>query len=509
MHNAKKDKASDFGYVNDVVLGILELLKTFKTVLYVDIGFRHGDGVEEAFKDTDRVMTVYFHKIGDSGDISDFGEGRGQYYSLNAPLKDGLDQEEEGELLLLSLNNESRNFAEARESKEWIQACEEEISSIEKLKTWDLVDLPIGAKPIGLKWVFKLKRNSDGSINKHKARLVAKGYVQQYGVDFEEVFAPVARIETIRLLIDLAAAYGWEIHHLDVKTAFLHGELKETVYVLQPEGFEKDGNKTKVYKLNKALYGLRQAPRAWNNKLNLILLELQFINEFKKEMSSKFEMSDLGKLTYYLEIEVVQNQYGITLNQSRYAQKILENANMADCNPVHTPMEMGLSLSKAEDEKEIDATSYRKNVGCLRYLLHTRPYLSFCVGILSRYMQSPRESHGAAMKQVLRYLKGTTSLGLCFERMSLPKLIGYSDSSHNIENGQIEFEHVPGIEQKADILTKALGRIKFKEMRDLIGVQDLKKEEFKLKGENVGLIKLEEISSNISLKIVQVGLGLI
>lgn len=331
--------------------------------------------------------------------------------------------EEEGEMLCLCLNNEPRSFDEAKEYKEWTHACEEEISSIERLRTWDLVDLPIRVKPIGLKWVFKLKRNSDGSINKHKARIVAKGYVQQYGVDFEEVFALVARIETVRLLIDLAASHGWEIHHMDVKTAFLHGELKETVYVYQPEGFEKKGSEDKVYKLNKALYGLRQTPRAWNNKLNTILLELQFIkcskeptvyrkevrehllviavyvddllvtgtsleviNKFKEEMASKFEMSDLGKLTYYLGIEVSQHSEGITLNQNRYALKILEEAGMKDCNPVHTPMETGLQLSKAENEKEIDATNFRKNVGCLRYLLHTRPDLSFCVGVLSIYM---------------------------------------------------------------------------------------------------------------------------
>ena len=184
--------------------------------------------------------------------------------------------EEEGERLLLCLNHEPFDFNEAKESKEWIQACEEEIHSITKNDTWNLMELPLGVKPIGLKWVFKIKRNSDGSINKYKARLVAKGYVQKYGVDFEEVFAPVARIETMRLLVNLAASNGWEIHHLDVKTAFLHGELKETVYVTQPEGFKEKGHEDKVYKLNKALYGLRQAPRAWNNKLNRVLKKLKF-----------------------------------------------------------------------------------------------------------------------------------------------------------------------------------------------------------------------------------------
>lgn len=137
--------------------------------------------------------------------------------------------EVEGERFLLMINEEPWSFEEAKESKAWITACEDEISSIIKNETWDLVDLPIGAKPIGLKWVFKIKRNPDGSINKYKARLVAKGYVQRHGVDFEEDFAPVARIETICFIIALAASNAWKVHHLDVKTAFLHGELKEVI----------------------------------------------------------------------------------------------------------------------------------------------------------------------------------------------------------------------------------------------------------------------------------------
>ena len=139
-----------------------------------------------------------------------------------------------------------------------------------------VVDLPPNCKAIGLKWVFKVKRNSDGTINKYKARLVAKGYVQKHGVYFDEVFAPVARKETVRLIIGIPASRGWELHHLDVKTAFLHGELKEVIFVSQPEGFIVKGSETKVYKLRKALYGLRQAPRAWNEKLNHVLKGLSF-----------------------------------------------------------------------------------------------------------------------------------------------------------------------------------------------------------------------------------------
>ena len=533
--------------------------------------------------------------------------------------------EVECERLLMIINNEPWNFSEAKEQKVWIDACRDEIFSIEKNNTWVLVDLPKGFKPIGLKWVFKIKRNADGSINKYKARLVAKGYVQRHGIDYDEVFAPVARIETIRLVIAIAAANGWEIHHLDVKTAFLHGELKEEVYVSQPEGFEIKGKEDKVYKLMKALYGLRQAPRAWNIKLNRILQEfgftrcskepsvyrreeksstlmvcvyvddllvtgssLQLIVEFKREMASKFDMSDLGRLTYYLGIEVIQDEEGIILSQNRYAQKILEETGMRECNLTHIPMEVNLQLSKASTERSIDAKEYRRCIGCLRYLLHTRPDLSFSVGVLSRYMQEPKDSHGAALKQVLRYLRGTTTCILRYRRSTSQVLVGYSDSSHNVdnddgksttghmfyfdqspitwcsqkqeivalssceaefmaateaakqaiwlqellseivggdckkviirvdnksaisltknpvfhgrskhihrrfhfirecvENEQIEVEHVPGNDQKADILTKALGRVRFKEMRRLIGVHDESENEIKLKGENV------------------------
>lgn len=531
----------------------------------------------------------------------------------------------DGERLLMIINDEPWNYNEAKELKVWVDACKDEIFSIEKNDTWDLVELPAGVKPIGLKWVFKIKRNADGTISKYKARLVAKGYVQQHGVDYDEVFAPVARIETIRLIIAIAGSYGWEVHHLDVKTAFLHGELKEEVYVTQPEGFIVQGEEHKVYKLKKALYGLRQAPRAWNIKLNHILRGLNFtrcskepslyrkerkkellivvvyvddllvtgssldaIMKFKQEMATTFEMSDLGKLTYYLGIEVLQNSDGITIKQDRYARKILEEAGLSSCNPTHVPMEMNAKFSKSPKEKNVDAKEYRRGIGCLRYLLHSRPDLSFSVGVLSRFMQEPKESHGAALKQVLRYLRGTCNLGLCYSKGAKVKLVGYSDSSHNIdeddgrstsghifylgespitwsstkqeivtlssceaefmaateaakqaiwlqellseaigeesrrvvikvdnksaialtknpvfhgrskhihrrfhfirecvENEQIEVEHVPGSEQKADILTKSLGRTKFREMRKFIGVCEVSDDGFKLKGDNV------------------------
>ncbi|KAD3066810.1 hypothetical protein E3N88_34690 [Mikania micrantha] len=177
---------------------------------------------------------------------------------------------------LLLTEGEPLNFREATGNKEWDDAMKSEIASIERNKTWVLTDIPLGHRPIGLKWVFKIKRDATGTITKHKARLVAKGYIQQHGVDFDEVFAPVARLETVRLLLDLATQRGWEVHHLDVKSAFLHGELKEEVFVSQPEGFAIKGEKQKVYKLAKALYGLKQAPRAWNTKLDGVLKDYGF-----------------------------------------------------------------------------------------------------------------------------------------------------------------------------------------------------------------------------------------
>lgn len=206
---------------------------------------------------------------------------------------------------------------------------------MKKNKTWTLVNLPKGRKAIGLKWVYKVKREPDGRIAKYKARIVAKGYIQKQSIDYEEVFASVARIETVRVILALAGSSGWWVHHLDVKSAFLNGRLNEEVYVMQPEGFEKNGEEGKVYKLSKALYGLKQAPRAWNACLDKYLKILGFtrccqeysvytrnkmgntlivgvymddllvtgscprdVKEFKQEMKAKFEMSDLGLLNY-------------------------------------------------------------------------------------------------------------------------------------------------------------------------------------------------------------------
>ncbi|GJY73089.1 ribonuclease H-like domain, reverse transcriptase, RNA-dependent DNA polymerase [Tanacetum coccineum] len=370
---------------------------------------------------------------------------------------------------LLLAEDEPKNYKEASSDQKWIEAMKVELDSINRNNTWELTTLPKGHKAIGLKWVFKTKKDANGNIIKHKARLVAKGYIQQHGIDFEEVFAPVARMETIRLLLAIAANNKWEVHHLDVKSAFLHGDLKEEVYVTQPEGFVKRQDNGKVYRLIKALYGLRQAPRAWNIKLDNTLKSLDFkkcaleqaiytktskdstlligvyvddliitgtpkkeIDKFKAQMEEKFEMSDLGLLAYYLGIEVTQTEGDISIRQSAYAIKILKEAGMIDCNETLIPMDPGTRLTKITEGTMVNSTEYRSLIGCLRYLLHTRPDLSYSVGLLSRFMQEPREQHMKAIRQVLRYVKGTKDYGITYKHNGGNKIHGFSDSSYGV-----------------------------------------------------------------------------
>nr|GEY18600.1 ribonuclease H-like domain, reverse transcriptase, RNA-dependent DNA polymerase [Tanacetum cinerariifolium] len=379
--------------------------------------------------------------------------------------------------------------------------------------------LPKGHNAIGLKWVFKTKRDANGNIVKHKARLVAKGYIQEHGIEFEEVFAPVARMETIRLLLAIAANNKWEVHHLDVKCAFLHEDLKEEVYVTQPEGFIKRQDNGKDYRLIKALYGLRQAPRAWNIKLDNSLKSLDFkkcaleqaiytkktkdsilligvyvddliitgtpkreIDKFKAQMEEKFEMSDLGLLAYYLGIEVTQTNGDISIKQSAYASKILKEAGMIDCNETLIPMDPGIRLTKITEGTMVNPTEYQSLIGCLRYLLHTRPDLSYSVGLVTA-------TQASWLKRLLSKLTHTQEEKItiqvdnksAIELMKNPVFHGRSkhiDTKYHfirecveIEDLQVKF--ISGEYQKADILTKALLKIKFLTMRQLIGLKDL------------------------------------
>lgn len=360
------------------------------------------------------------------------------------------------------------NYEEVVGYSEWREAMKAEIDSIERNQTWELSTLPEGKKTIGVKWIFKTKYNENGEIDKFKARLVAKGYAQRFGVDYNEVYAPVARWDTVRMIIATAAHKNWTIYQLDVKSAFLHGELHETVYVDQPQGFTKEGSEGMVYKLRKALYGLRQAPRAWFSKIesyfiregfkkcdmehtlfvktgeqgHILIVSLyvddliftgnceSLILEFKESMKKNFDMTDLGKMSYFLGVEVLQRAEGIYICQRKFAREVLERFEMGTSNGVRIPIAPGVKLSKKGGGAALDTTLYKQMIGSLMYLTVTRPDLSFVVGLASRYMEAPTEAHFQVVKRVLRYVKDTVELGILYKREGKSSLQAYTDSDY-------------------------------------------------------------------------------
>ncbi|KAA0033083.1 copia protein [Cucumis melo var. makuwa] len=369
-------------------------------------------------------------------------------------------------LFCLFADSEPLNFEEASQNDKWKIAMDEEIKAIKKNDTWELSTLPNGKKAVGVKWVFKIKRNEKGEVERYKARLVAKGYSQRKGIDYDEVFAPVARLETIRLLIALAAQNNWKIFQMDVKSAFLNGYLEEEVYLEQPPGYSVKGQEDKVLKLKKALYGLKQAPRMWNSRINKYFLDNGYLRcpyehslyikvnghgdilvvclyvddliftgncasmfeDLKKAMTQEFEMTDIGLMSYYLGIEVKQSEEGIFISQERYTRDILEKFNMMNSKSVATPIETGTKLSKHEEGDDVDPSYFKSLVGSLRYLTCTRPDILFSVGLVSRFMESPTTTHLKVAKRILRYLRGTLDYGLFYSSSKEFKLEGYCDS---------------------------------------------------------------------------------
>nr|KYP52897.1 Retrovirus-related Pol polyprotein from transposon TNT 1-94 [Cajanus cajan] len=341
----------------------------------------------------------------------------------------------------------------------------EELSMIEKNQTWILVEKPQGRKVIGVKWVYRTKLNADGSINKHKARLVVKGYAQIFGVDYSDTFAPVARLETIRLLLAIAAQKNWKVYQLDVKSAFLNGFLQEEIYVEQPQGFVKEGEEDKVYLLKKALYGLKQAPRSWysriddhllnlgfvkslaestlyvkHNRANILIISLyvddllvtgsdtRLVEKLKKQMMEVFEMTDLGLMTFFLGMEIKQGEHEVFICQNKYAKEILKKFKLDECKEMSTPMNQKEKLSKEDGTEKIDQAYFRSMIRCLMYLTATHPDILNVVSILSRFMHCPSEMHLKAAKRVIRYVKGTCNFGIKYKWTEEFKLTGFSDS---------------------------------------------------------------------------------
>ncbi|KAM0052455.1 putative RNA-directed DNA polymerase [Helianthus debilis subsp. tardiflorus] len=326
----------------------------------------------------------------------------------------------------------SNSYNEASKDPKWVEAMNLEMEALMRNNTWELVDLPSGRKPIGCKWVYKIKYRSNGEIERYKARLVAKGYNQQERIDFGETFSPVVKMVTIRCVLSLAVQNSWSLYQLDINNAFLYGSISEDVYMSLPEGYYSK-NESKVCKLVKSLYGLKQAPRKWNEKLTDVLLGIGFIQsscdhslyvlskpsvfvvllvyvddiivtgnddleirKVKNLLSNNFQIKDLGILKYFLGVEVVYDKSGLCLNQRKYCLELLAEFGYLGCKPVNTPIELSHIVNKRADSDRtelVDVTNYQKLIGKLIYLSITRPDISYAVQYLSQFMHKPLTAH--------------------------------------------------------------------------------------------------------------------
>ncbi|CAL1361871.1 unnamed protein product [Linum trigynum] len=379
----------------------------------------------------------------------------------------------------LGLYHDPVSFSQAMESEhsdKWLAAAKEEMKSMYKNEVWDLVDLPEGCKRVGNRWVWKTKHDSNGNIERHRARLVAKGFTQKSGVDYKETFSPVSKKDSLRIVMAMVAHYNLELHQMDVKTAFLNGNLDEAVYMDQPEGFVVEGKEHMVCKLKKSIYGLKQASRQWYIKFNdtitsfgfrenivdrciylkisgskfIILVlyvddillatnDLGLLHQTKEFLSKNFEMKDLGEASYVIGIEIFRDrsQGLLGLSQKSYINRILERYNMAECSANVVPIQKGDKFSLKQcpknelERKQMEHIPYESIVGSLNYAQTcTRPDISFAVGMLGRYQSNPGVDHWKAAKKVLRYLQGTKDHMLTFRRSDHLEVIGYSDSDY-------------------------------------------------------------------------------
>ena len=362
------------------------------------------------------------------------------------------------------------------DTENWISAMHEEMQSLEKNSTWEIVPLPKNKKTISCKWIFKRKEGlSPSEPPKYKARLVAKGYSQIPGVDYNDVFSPVVKHSSIRTFLSIVASHDLELEQLDVKTAFLHGELEEDIYMDQPEGFIVPGKEKYVCKLKRSLYGLKQSPRQWNKRFDSFMLAHSFkrskydscvyikhvngspiylllyvddmliaakskieITKLKKLLSSGFDMKDLGSAKKILGMEISRDRKSglLFLSQQNYIKKVLQRFNMQNAKAVSTPIAPHFKLSAAQcpsTDAEIEYMSrvpYSSAVGSLMYaMVCSRPDLSYAMSLVSRYMSNPGKEHWRAVQWIFRYLRGTADSCLKFGRTD-KGLIGYVDSDY-------------------------------------------------------------------------------
>nr|GFB46647.1 hypothetical protein [Tanacetum cinerariifolium] len=287
----------------------------------------------------------------------------------------------------------------------WIEAMQEELLQFKIKKVWTLVDCPKGVRPIGTKWVLKNKKDERRIVIKNKARLVAQGHTQEEGIDYDEVFAPVIRIEAIRLFLAYASFMGFTVYQMDVKSSLLYGTIDEEVYVMQPPRFQDPEYLARVYKVEKAMYGLHQAPRAWYGTLSKYLLT----NGFQR---------------------VIQKEDGIFLSQDKYVGDILKKFGYFDVRSSNTPMDKENPWGKDGTRKDVDLHLYRSMIGSLMYLTASRPDIMFGVCACARHQVIPKECHLHVVERIFQYLNGHPKLGLWYPKDSPFDLVAYSDSDY-------------------------------------------------------------------------------
>ncbi|GJQ97350.1 putative ribonuclease H-like domain-containing protein [Tanacetum coccineum] len=366
---------------------------------------------------------------------------------------------------------EPKNISKTLEEASWVEAIQEELLQFKLQQVWVLVDLPNGAKVIGTRWVYRNKKDERGVVVRNKARLVAQGHRQEEGIDYDEVFAPVARLEAIRLFLAFASYMGFIVYQMDVKSAFLYGTIEEEVYVSQPPGFVDPDYPKRVYKVVKALYGLHQAPRAWyatlsnflekhgyrrgtidktlfikKDKKDIILVQIyvddiifgstkkSWSDEFEALMKGRFQMSAMGELTFFLGLQVKQSHDGIFISQDKYVAEILKKFDFESVKSAITPMETKAPLAQDEGGPDVDLHLYRSMIGCLMYLTASRPDIMYAVCACSRFQVTPKVSHLYAVKRIFKYIKGKPKLGLWYPRESPLDLVAYSDSDYAAAN---------------------------------------------------------------------------
>ena len=355
------------------------------------------------------------------------------------------------------------------EKQNWKEAMKDEFQSLQANQVWDLVTPPKDCKVINCKWVFKCKLGEHGQVERYKARLVAQGYSQRPGIDYEETFSPVVRFESVRSVIALAVHGNMKLHQMDVKTAFLNGELHEEVFIRQPEGFIEKDKENLVCRLKKSIYGLKQSPRCWNIAIDDHLKKMKFvqtegdpclyvsrddaetvfiavyvddiliaaktdkrIDEVKAAIASRFKVKDLGELHYFLGDKIVQDLKAgtIWLGQPAFSENILRQFNMQDAKSCKTPVNPGLKLTKANEESTlVNQELYQSAVGKLLYLsTRTRPDIAYAVSTAAKFTAKPSEEHWKAVKHILRYIAGTINLGLQFTRGGSIDCTGFADA---------------------------------------------------------------------------------